>query len=62
MSNDKLPNQAERVISHILVGLAVGAVFSMKTGIVGFIIAGLLGAWAHTLLDAPLARLIANIA
>lgn len=47
---------------HILVGLAVGAIVSTKAGIIGFIVGGLLAAWAHALLDAPLARFIANVA
>ena len=62
MSNDKSPTQAECMISHILVGLAVGAIVSTKAGIIGFIVGGLLAAWAHALLDAPLARFIANVA
>lgn len=62
MPNDKSPTQAERMISHILVGLAVGAIFSTKTGIIGFVVAGLVAAWAHAKLDAPVARLIANLA
>lgn len=60
MPNEKKPpTEAERMISHMLVGLAVGAMFSIKTGIIGFVITGLVAAWAHAELDAPLVRLIA---
>ncbi|HTW06974.1 MAG TPA: hypothetical protein VME46_05675 [Acidimicrobiales bacterium] len=53
------PSPADRLVSHVLVGLAVGLLVASKTGIVGFLLAGLLAAAAHALLDAPLARLIA---
>lgn len=57
----QLPNQADRLISHILVGLAAALVVGSMTGLIGFIVAGLFTAGLHAQLDAPLARLIAVI-
>lgn len=60
MSNNT-PSPADRLISHVLVGLAVGLLVGSETGIIGFIVAGLLAAAAHALLDAPLARVVAAL-
>lgn len=60
MSNN-IPTPADRLVSHVLVGLTVGLIVGSMTGIGGFLVAGLLAAAAHALLDAPLARVIAAL-
>jgi hypothetical protein len=58
---NRRPTETDRIVSHLVVGLVAGALVGQKTGLWGFIIAGVLAAVAHELLDAPLAGVIAEI-
>lgn len=60
MSNQNQPADLDRVISHVLVGLAVGAIVSRKAGKWGFLVGALASAVAHELLDAPVAGIVAE--
>ena len=55
----KTPTPTDRYVSHALVGIAVGGLFSTKGGLPGFIIGGLIAAFAHAELDAPVAGVVA---
>jgi hypothetical protein len=55
------PTQADRVVSHLLVGAALSWLFNKIAGFIGGLLAGLAGVWVHAKLDAPVARIIAAI-
>jgi hypothetical protein len=62
MPNNK-PTQADRLISHTLVGLAVAFIASqIISGAPGAIIGFVAGVIAHDELDAPVAQVIADLA
>ena len=56
------PNSSERIAAHVIVGLAVGALFYKKSGFGGSLLLALLAVLAHEALDAPLAQLLAELA
>jgi F0F1-type ATP synthase assembly protein I len=60
MSNNHQPNQTDRIVSHVIVGLLVGLVVGKQTGKWGFVVGVLAGAGAHELLDAPVANVVAD--
>jgi len=49
------PTPAARLLSHLLVGLAAGALVGKKTGPTGGVFLALLAVAAHEALDAPVA-------
>jgi hypothetical protein len=49
------PTPAARLLSHLLVGLAAGALVGKKTGPTGGVFLALLAVAAHQALDAPVA-------
>jgi hypothetical protein len=55
------PTKTDRLISHVAVGLAAGALVGTKKGLGGFIVGALVGAGAHAALDAPTAQLVADV-
>jgi hypothetical protein len=61
MSGQPQPNQTDRIVSHVIVGLVVGALVGRKAGVWGFVLGGLLAAGAHELADAPGAQIIADL-
>ncbi len=52
---------AARWLSHLLVGLAAGALVGRKAGPTGFVLAALLTGFAHEALDAPMAGVLAEL-
>ncbi len=57
----KRPDQTDRMISHAVVGLVVGVTIGTKAGLPGFIAGVLIGAWAHAVFDAPVAKVVAEL-
>jgi hypothetical protein len=55
------PDRTARLVSHLLVGIAVGAVMCNRKGGQAFLVGGLLGAAAHELLDAPVAGIVSEL-
>lgn len=55
------PDARARLVSHLLVGLAVGAVVGTRKGADSFLISGLVGVVAHELLDAPVAAIVSDL-
>lgn len=56
------PSNTDRLISHALVGMAAGAATARITGPIGFVVGFFAGIFAHEMLDAPVARAIADLA
>jgi hypothetical protein len=54
------PNQVNRLISHAVVGLAVGMLVGSKKGKSGFVMGAIASVAAHEMLDAPVADLVAE--
>jgi predicted transcriptional regulator len=55
------PDRAARLLSHLLVAIAVGTVVGNRKGAEAVVISGFLGAAAHELLDAPVAGIIRDV-
>lgn len=58
---NRRPTATDRTVSHLLVGLLAGAVVGQKAGIAGFIVGGLAAALLHEALDAPVAKVVADL-
>jgi hypothetical protein len=54
------PDPAARLISHLIVGLALGALFGKKQGPLAFCVAAIVGIYAHEQLDAPVAGVLSE--
>ena len=61
MNHSRKPSPQTRLLSHVLVGLAAGAVISRETAANTFPIAAVLSALAHEALDAPVAQALSNL-
>jgi hypothetical protein len=61
MNNQSRPNSTDRIISHLIVGLAVGLLVARKAGASGLVFGALLAMGAHEALDAPMAVLVADV-
>ncbi len=57
----KQPSDADKLVAHGIVGVGSGLLAGQKAGVVGFVLGAALGIFAHVLLDAPLAGVIAQI-
>lgn len=54
------PDPLARWVSHALVGLGVGYILGRRGGTTGFLLMAAVGAIAHEILDAPVARKLSD--
>jgi len=61
VSNRRLPNSTDRIVSHVIVGIAAGLLVARKAGASGVLVGALVAVGAHEMLDAPVADFIAEV-
>jgi hypothetical protein len=54
------PDPAARWLSHVVVGVSLGALFGKKQGPLAFWLAAIVGVYVHEQLDAPVADVLSE--
>jgi len=60
MPPNNRPDGEARLVSHLVVGCAAGALLGKRSGLAGFLVVALLTAMAHEALDAPVAQVLSE--